>query len=140
MCLIPITSALTSVATPPCGRMRQTDPTQVAISVVTVEEQLRGWLAVIRRATTPQARAVAYERLRMTVEYCASITVLDYTVAIDARVADLRRQGLRIGTQDLRIAATVLAHGATLVTRNETDFRQVSGLQCIDWSRPASAE
>jgi tRNA(fMet)-specific endonuclease VapC len=72
----------------------------------------------------------------MAVEYFASISLLDYTLAADALVADLRRQGVRIGTQDLRIAAIALIQDATLVTRNERDFRQVPGLTIVDWSLP----
>ena len=34
----------------------------------------------------------------------------------------LRAQGIRIGTQDLKIAAITLAHDATLLTRNTGDF------------------
>ena len=118
------------------ARIQAGGPSQIAISVITVEEQLRGWLAAVRNATTPQARVTAYERLRMAVEYFASVRLLDYTLAADTLVTDLRRQGVRIGTQDLRIAAVALVHGATLVTRNERDFRQVPGLTLVDWSQP----
>lgn len=107
---------------------------QVVISIITVEEQMRGWLAAIRASTTPESRALAYQRLRMSVEYSASFTVLDYTVQADVLVRDLRKQGLRIGTQDLRIAAIALLYGATLVTRNNADFQQVPGLVMMDWS------
>lgn len=89
---------------------------------------MRGWLAAIRAATTPDARATAYQRMRMAIEYFASFTILDYTAQMDALVIDLRKQGLRIGTQDLRIAAI------TLVTRNTRDFSQVPGLVIEDWS------
>ena len=72
----------------------------------------------------------------MAVEYFASVMLLNYTVPADTLVADLRRQGVRVGTHDLRIAAVALTHGATLVTRNERDFRQVPGLTLVDWSLP----
>src|SRR5919108_3116378 len=111
-------------------------PSQVVVSVITVEEQMRGWLDAIRAATTPEARAIAYQRLRMAIGYFASLSLLDYTAPMDALVADLRKQGVRIGTQDLRIAAVALVHGATLVTRNSVDFRQVPGLTIEDWSIP----
>jgi tRNA(fMet)-specific endonuclease VapC len=107
------------------ARVQVAGSAQVVVSIITVEEQMRGWLAAIRAATTPEARATAYQRLRMAVEYFASFAVVDYTAHMDALVRDLRRQGLRIGTQDLRIAATALVHGATLVTRNRVDFAQV---------------
>jgi hypothetical protein len=65
------------------ARIQALGPTQIAISIITVEEQLRGWLAAIRNATTAQARVTAYERLRMAVEYFASVTLLNYTVLAD---------------------------------------------------------
>jgi tRNA(fMet)-specific endonuclease VapC len=116
------------------ARVQMAGPSQVATSIITVEEQVRGWLAAIRAATTPAARVTAYERLRMAVEYFASFSIMDYTAAADALVHDLRRQGLRIGTQDLRIAAVALVNRATLVTRNSVDFQQVPGLVIEDWS------
>jgi len=36
---------------------------------------------------------------------------------------------------DLRIAATAVAHHATLVTRNVSDFEDIEGLAVVDWSR-----
>ncbi|MFV9503927.1 MAG: type II toxin-antitoxin system VapC family toxin [Oscillochloridaceae bacterium umkhey_bin13] len=107
---------------------------QVLISVITIEEQLRGWLAAVRASTTADARATAYVRLRMAIEYFTSFTIIDYTAQIDALVVNLRKQGVRIGTQDLRIAAIALMDGATLVTRNSRDFAQVPGLVIVDWS------
>lgn len=38
---------------------------------------------------------------------------------------DLRRQPIRIGTMDLRIASIALAKGMTVLTRNLVDFEQV---------------
>jgi tRNA(fMet)-specific endonuclease VapC len=47
---------------------------------------------------------------------------------------DLVKQKLRIGAEDLKIAAIVLAHQATLVTSNRRHFDQVPGLQVEDWN------
>jgi tRNA(fMet)-specific endonuclease VapC len=47
--------------------------------------------------------------------------------------ADLETAGKPIGPHDVLIAATVLAHGATLVTRNVREFRRVKGLRVEDW-------
>ena len=116
------------------ARVQSAGSAQVAVSIITVEEQMRGWLAAIRATTTPQARVIAYQRLRMAVEYFASFAVIDYTTKVEVLVSDMRKQGIRIGTQDLRIAAIAIVHGTILVTRNVRDFAQVPGLVIEDWS------
>jgi len=47
--------------------------------------------------------------------------------------AELETAGKPIGPHDVLIAATALAHGATLVTRNVREFRRVKGLLVEDW-------
>jgi tRNA(fMet)-specific endonuclease VapC len=47
--------------------------------------------------------------------------------------ADLETAGKPIGPHDVLIAATALAHGATLVTRSVREFRRVKGLRVEDW-------
>ena len=46
---------------------------------------------------------------------------------------ELRKQRIRIGTMDLKIASIVLAYNATLLSRNLRDFQQVPGLRVEDW-------
>lgn len=48
--------------------------------------------------------------------------------------ADLEKRGMSIGGNDLWIAATALAHGATLVTNNTGEFTRVPGLVVEDWT------
>jgi len=46
----------------------------------------------------------------------------------------LRDNGLQIGSNDLWIAATGLAHGMPVVTRNERHYRRVPGLRVRTYS------
>ena len=50
--------------------------------------------------------------------------------------SELERQGKRLDDPDLRIAATVLAHQATLITGNTRHFQRVPDLRCENWLRP----
>lgn len=47
----------------------------------------------------------------------------------------LAKSGQIIGTADLVIAATALAHHGTLVTHNTREFSRIPGLQIVDWTR-----
>lgn len=48
--------------------------------------------------------------------------------------ADLERAGKPIVSMDLLIGAHALALGATLVTNNTREFKQVQNLKVVDWS------
>lgn len=111
-------------------------PAAIAITIITAEEQLRGWLDAIRRHTSPGSpkQLWAYQGLRDLLLFFPQVNILPFDQAAAAMFDRLRQQRIRIGSQDLRIAATTLVLGATLVTRNERDFRQVPGLQVEDWS------
>jgi tRNA(fMet)-specific endonuclease VapC len=68
------------------------------------------------------------------VTYFARVNLLDYSADAAGHFAAWRSQRVRVGTQDLRIAAMALAVGGTLITRNRRDFQQVPGLLLEDWS------
>jgi tRNA(fMet)-specific endonuclease VapC len=47
--------------------------------------------------------------------------------------AKLEAAGMKIGDRDTIIAAHALVLGATLVTRNHTEFTRVPGLRVENW-------
>ncbi len=103
-------------------------------TIVTYEEQTRGWLAHIARAKGPPQEIEAYQRLhRNLMDFCA-LEVLDFDEEAAAELQRLRRMKIRIGTMDLKIAAITLVHGATLLSRNLVDFKKVPGLDVEDWT------
>ncbi|NCC37428.1 MAG: hypothetical protein EOM24_36265, partial [Chloroflexia bacterium] len=91
---------------------------------------------MIRRAKTQLDAAREYERLRETIAFFATVRILPYDAAAVIQFEAFRRQGMRIGTQDLRIASICLTQQATLATRNQRDFGLVPGLSSEDWSLP----
>lgn len=48
--------------------------------------------------------------------------------------ADLEKAGKPIGSMDMLIGAHALALGATLVTNNTKEFKQIKNLKVVDWS------
>ena len=109
-------------------------PAELAISVLTVDEQLTGWYTLTRQALRPEEVARAYARLGETVVRLARWRILPYTESAIARAAALKALRLNVRLMDLRIAAVALEHQAVVVTRNRRDFGRVPGLSVEDWS------
>jgi tRNA(fMet)-specific endonuclease VapC len=118
-----------------CARVLQQAADDIAISVVTVEEQLSGWYAQLRQAKRPDRLAWTYGRLAETVRFLRHALILDYDELAIQRYEELKRRRLKVRKMDLQIAATALEHGAILVTHNVRDFGQVAGLTVEDWSQ-----
>jgi len=103
-------------------------PSEIAISVVTVEEQLSGWYAQLRQAKGTDRLAWAYRRLAATVRFLRNARILDFDEAAISRYQELKRLRLKTRKMDLQIAATALEHCGTVVTRNVRDFKVIPGL------------
>lgn len=112
----------------------------VYTTIVTVDEQFRGWLAFAAKAKTPEQYAGASVRLRQLLDFFLNRRILDFDPGAVLKFKELKAAKIRISTMDLRIASVALAHDATLVTRNLSDYRQVPGLRAEDWTAPAAAE
>lgn len=106
----------------------------VATTIVSYEEQTRGWLAVMAQTRTPEAQVRAYRRLKAHIEIYCKIPALDFDDKAAAEFARLRQARVRIGTMDLKIAAIALANDATLLTRNLSDFGKVPNLRAENWT------
>jgi len=116
-------------------RLANIAPREVATTIISYEEQIRGWMAYLARARSLAHQVEAYARLRRHLDNYRSILVLDFDEQAAAEFQRLRRGRIRIGTMDLRIAAIVLSRDATLLSANLADFRAVPGLKVQDWTR-----
>jgi tRNA(fMet)-specific endonuclease VapC len=117
-------------------RLGQVAPQPVYVTIVSFEEQTRGWLAYVARARTAEQQIKAYARLRALLEDFATRPILDFDEAAAAEYRHLVKSRVRIGTMDIRIAAIALTHHAILLSRNLSDFRKVPGLRVEDWTIP----
>lgn len=118
------------------ARVLATLPQELATTVITVEEQLRGRLDRVRRARSDVEVVRAYRNFLATSLYFCTTRIIGFDERAQAIFRRLRAQGIRIGTQDLRIATIVLSQDATLVTRNVRDFDAIPALNMKDWSLP----
>ena len=91
-------------------------------------------MAYLARTRSVAHQVEAYRRLLQHLDNYRRIPVLPFGEAAAVAFQQLRRARRRIGTMDLKIAAIVVSRGATLLSRNLVDFRQVPGLQVEDWT------
>jgi len=106
---------------------------QVACTIVNVEEILRGWLAVIHRQREVHRQLPAYARLGQLFNVLGDWEIAPFEERAADRFALLRRQRIRIGSMDLKIASIALVNDALLLTSNLRDFSLVPGLRCENW-------
>ncbi len=112
-------------------------PQEIAVTVVTMEEQLQGRLSEIRKASQSSNMdklISAYAYLQETLDDFKKLNVLQFDRTAHTYYMKLQSQKVRIGTQDLRIASIALSVDGTLLTRNQRDFCQVPGLKFEDWT------
>jgi tRNA(fMet)-specific endonuclease VapC len=104
-----------------------------ATTAITVEEQNRGWLALINRYTDVHKQIPAYARLIELIRFFADWRIMPFGEAAANEFVCLRKERIRIGTLDLKIASIALVNDATLLSANLRDFEQVPGLCVENW-------
>jgi len=122
------------------AHIEATPAEQLAVTIITIEEQLRAWYTQVRRARDAARLARAYQGLFEVAETSKFIRVLPFTSGAIERYLDLRSQLPRLGKMDLSIAAITLEFDGIAVTRNRRDFEQVPDLEIQDWSQAENAE
>ena len=107
----------------------------VATTIITYEEQTRGWFKLLKNSRSMQEEIEAYGRLMSHIEYFCNNKVVAFNAVSAVQLRRLRGLRLRIGTMDLKISAIALANDATVWSRNLRDFGKVPGLRVEDVTR-----
>ena len=79
--------------------------------------------------SSPNSSADELARLEQFVKAATIFNVIDEAIVQQTIAVRLQK---KIKTPDAIIAATALAHGLTLLTRNTKDFKQLAGLSVIN--------
>ena len=110
-------------------RVQALAPAEVGVPAI-VEYELRyGLLRLPQEAAKPRLAA-----LMQLLQPMQRLPFDSDCAAHAARIrAELEAAGTPIGPYDTLIAATVLRHQATLVTRNVREFSRVQSLQWLNW-------
>jgi len=116
------------------ARLAGVDASTVYVTVISYEEQIRGWTAAIAATRNTSAQVMQYARLLEQLETYCNRAILPFTSDAAMRYDELRGKHRRISSPDLKIAAVALVNDATLVTQNRRDFRSIVGLKLEDWT------
>lgn len=118
------------------ARAAEVPASQKFVTIITVEEQLDGWYALLRRPLSKARLLDTYARLAETIKFYGVAQLLTFSDAALDRADRLHKQKLNVRRNDLRNAAIALEADATVVTANVRDFARVPGLGVEDWTRP----
>ena len=125
-----------------CDRVFQTEPNDLAISIITAEEICQGWLSEINKysqASQSSRLLLAYSEFEKALDFFQTIQRVSFDTKAYNQFKILRSQFRRLGTRDLRIAAIALSNNATVITRNAKDFGQIPNLSIEDWTTGKSS-
>jgi tRNA(fMet)-specific endonuclease VapC len=108
----------------------------VVTTIISRIETLQGRFATLLKAADGAQLLIGQERLDRAESDLATFQQLPINAAVSSEFDRLRQNKKlkKIGRGDLLIAAITLANQATLVTRNEKDFRKVPGLRIENWA------
>jgi len=116
-------------------RVQGLSPDDIAVTVISFQEQVLGWLAEINSSRSDATIVKCYGRLdRVRISF-QKMNVLAFDDAAQAKFKSLRPKCRPVGTLDLRIASIALTTDSILLTRNFADFNRVSGLRFADWTK-----
>ena len=109
---------------------------RIVTTIVTYEEQTRGWLAYVAKSRETAYQIKAYSRLKKHLRAYLGFDILDFDAAAAREFDRLRTLKLRVGASDLKIAAIALSQNAILLSRNLKDFVNIPYLHVEDWTTP----
>jgi tRNA(fMet)-specific endonuclease VapC len=98
------------------------------VSIVSFHEQFGGWQSLLNKNRKPASVVRAYREFAKLLTAYSQAQIADYDGSASTRFEHLRKQRVRIGTMDLRIAAIALVNDYTVLTRNLVDFQKVPNL------------
>jgi len=115
-------------------KLADLDPNQVFTTIITYEEQTRGWLSYIAKQSSIDSQIIAYQELEKHLNNYRSIPVIGYDQNSALKFQELRKIYKKLGSMDLKIASICITHKALLLTRNLKDFGQIEELNTEDWT------
>jgi tRNA(fMet)-specific endonuclease VapC len=103
----------------------------IGVTIISVEEQMRGWLASIAKERQPRRQVGPYKELARLFDYFSEFEIVLFNDLAAEQFSQFNR--IRIGTSDRKIAAIAIVNGALLLTANRQDYEKIPGLRFENW-------
>ena len=116
------------------SRLSSVSAQEVVTTIITYEEQTRGWMSFIAKSRDMETQVEAYKKLQDHIKIFCTIPVISFDSKAMIKFSQLRKKYPRLGKMDLKIAAISIVNDATLLTRNISDFGKIQTLSVEDWS------
>lgn len=84
-------------------RLKTVNIKLVVTTIISYDEQTRGWFSTMAQAKDIESQVEVYLRLKKHIQTYCRITVLDFDNQAAAIAQRLKQARIRIGTMDLRI-------------------------------------
>ncbi len=110
-------------------------PDEIVTTIITYEEQMRGWMSYLAKMRSIDEQVFAYETLKQYFDYFKTLTIIEFDQTAAEIYKNLKSNKIRIGSMDLKIASIAISRKAILVSRNLKDFEAVPNLVVNDWTR-----
>ncbi len=104
---------------------------KIGTTVVSFEEQMRGWLSSLAKERSVHRQVTAYRELGALVDFFRGF----YLIPFDTPAADLFEtwKRVRISSTDRKIAAITMVRASLLLTANRRDYERIPGLRFENW-------
>jgi predicted nucleic acid-binding protein len=116
------------------SRVLATSPERLWISVITAEEMIQGAFKLIRHDQRKGKGTGGYALLARILQDIPSFQILPFNDQANLIYKAMPAAIKRLGSADCRIAASAIAYGYTVITRNARDFGQIPNVKFEDWT------
>lgn len=115
------------------GKMADSIDQDFVTTVITFEEQMRGWMAQLNRTNEPKKQVPAYAELNGLIAFFGYWTALPFDDVAADQFSEYRKLRIRTATMDLKIASIAVSKDSLLLTSNSRDFEAIPNLRIEDW-------
>jgi tRNA(fMet)-specific endonuclease VapC len=79
---------------------------EIVTTIITYEEQMRGWMSYLAKMRSIYEQVFAYETLKPYFDYFKTLTIIEFDQNAAEIYKNLKSTKIRIGSMDLKIASS----------------------------------